>query len=199
MLWLGDSTAAAVGTSAPRYAVSSALGEMLSDACGLTVHTRVIAKSGATVADVLRDQLPVAATIKADVALISIGANDTVHLVSVTAFVQRYRKVIEGLVASGLAPDHIVLVGVPDMGSPTRLLRPLRDVVGWRSRRLDARVRALAAETGARYVDMFAGTSTLFRQHPKRYFAADKYHPSDAGYAVWAEVIAPVAVRTCES
>ena len=46
LLWLGDSTAAAVGTSAPRYSVSSALGEMLSDACGLTVYTRVIAKSG---------------------------------------------------------------------------------------------------------------------------------------------------------
>jgi lysophospholipase L1-like esterase len=197
-LWLGDSTAAAVGTSNARFAVSTDVGEAVSGTCNVTVRTRVIAKSGATVADVLRHQVPVARDIGTDVVLISVGANDTIHLTSPQLFLQQYRKVIRELIASGVASDRIVLIGVPDMGSPTRLPRPLRDVTGWRSRRLDERVFALAEEMNTRYVDLFAGTSAPFRKHPTRYFAADKYHPSDSGYGIWARAIAPVAARTCD-
>lgn len=196
-LWLGDSTAAAVGTTAPQFAVSTDVGASVSALCNVTVQTRVIAKSGATVADVLRHQVPVATDLGTDVALISVGANDTIHLTSPQLFVQQYRDLIEALVGAGITPDHIVLIGVPDMGSPPRLPRPLRDIVGWRARRLDARVYDLAGETGTRYVDLYAGTSAPFRKHPTRYFAADKYHPSDNGYGVWARAIAPIAARTC--
>lgn len=197
LLWLGDSTAAAVGTTAPQHAVSSQVGEALGLQCNVTTNTRVIAKSGARIDDVLRDQVPVATDIGADVVIISVGANDTIHLTSPNLFTRLYREVIEKLLTAGITPDRIVLLGVPDMGSPPRLPQPLRAVVGWRGRRLDERVFALAKEKGTRYVDIYAGTSAPFRKHPTRYFAADKYHPNDNGYGVWARVITPVVAPIC--
>lgn len=196
-LWLGDSTAAAVGTTEAKFAVSSEVGEGVSAACRVTIQTKVIAKSGARVDDVLTTQIPVAADLGSDVVLISIGANDVVHLTSTHRFTSTYRKVIAALVASGIEPDRIVLIGVPDMGSPRRLPQPLRAIVGHRARTLDALVYDLAQETGVRYVDLYAGTKAPFRKHPTRYFAADKYHPSDNGYAIWARTITPVVEPIC--
>ncbi len=197
VLWLGDSTAAAVGTSAARYAASSRVGESLSEACGVTVHTRVIAHSGDQVTDLVRDQLPVAKDVGADLVFISVGANDTIHMVSAAKFERGYRTIVDTLVAADIPADHIVLLGVPDMGSPRRLAQPLRAIAGFRSRRLDARVKTVARDLGTRYVDLFKGTSAAFRADPGKLFAADKYHPSDDGYAVWEKTITPVAAPVC--
>lgn len=193
VLWLGDSTAAGVGTSGPDGAVSSQVArELVAADPSLRVDVRVIAHSGDQVGDVVRDQLPRVKAIAPDAVVISIGANDTIHLKSVGAFGGTYRRLIEGLVAEGVDAERIVLVGVPDMGSPTRLMQPLRSIAGWRSRRLDKEVRAVAKAQRTRYVNLFRETSTPIRANPKKYLAADKYHPSDAGYGLWADAIAPV-------
>ncbi|MDP1795146.1 MAG: SGNH/GDSL hydrolase family protein [Acidimicrobiales bacterium] len=197
-LWLGDSTAAAVGTSDADGAVSSVVGKALSAQCQVSVATSVVAVSGARIDDVLREQVPLVAGRKADIVFISAGANDTIHLTSPARFSRVYAEVIEALVAAGVSSDHIVLIGVPDMGSPPRLAQPLRALMGWRGRRLDARVQALAREKGARYVDLFAGTSKPIRSDPPRYFAADDYHPNDNGYALWGKTITPVAAPICK-
>lgn len=188
ILWLGDSTAAAVGTSSATHAVSSQVARRLD---GVASHNEVIAHSGDRVGDVLRDQLPRVKALRPDLVIISIGANDTVHLTQAGTFNRRYGELVDRLVAAGVPASHIVLVGVPDMGSPPRLAQPLRAIVGWRSRRLDREVKAVAKSHGARYVDLFTPTSKRFRANPAKYFAADKYHPSDAGYAMWGDVIAP--------
>ncbi len=84
------------------------------------------------------------------------------------------------------------------MGSPTRLAQPLRAIVGLRSRRLDRESQASAASHDARYVDLFKATTKPFRASPSKYFAADEYHPSDAGYALWADAIAPAVLRAAD-
>src|SRR2546426_819940 len=92
---------------------------------------------------------------------------------------------------------RIVILGVPDMGSPTRLLQPLRAVAGWRGRSLDTDVRHLAARTPrAVYVDVAGKTGPAFRAHPATYFARDRFHPNDAGYALWARAVADAAAST---
>lgn len=193
VLWLGDSTAAAVGTTKADGAVSSQVARELTAADpSLSLQVRVIAHSGDRVGDVVSDQLPKVKAIAPDFVVVSIGANDVIHLTRVGTFRSTYRSLIDGLVAAGVAKEHIVLVGVPDMGSPTRLKQPLRAITGWRSRRLDREVRSVANAAGTRYVDLFAATSKPFRAHPEQYLAADKYHPSDNGYALWATAISQV-------
>ena len=82
-----------------------------------------------------------------------------------------------------------MLLGVPDLGAPTRLPQPLRALAGWRGRALDSDVRHLAAGRHALYVAIAGRTGPAFRRHPDRYFAADHYHPDDAGYQLWADAV----------
>ncbi len=196
VLWLGDSTAAGVGASNPDGALSSQVGfRLVARHRAPGYDMQVIAVSGDRVADVVNDQLPQVNDFAPDVVVVSIGANDVVHLSGVGAFHSRYSKLIDGLIGEGVRADHIVLIGVPDMGAPTRLKQPLRALTSLRARRLDREVRRLAKDKGARYVDLFHATSKPFRANPKKYLASDKYHPSDAGYALWAGAVAPMVAK----
>jgi lysophospholipase L1-like esterase len=181
MVWLGDSTAAGVGAMS---AAGSVPGRVAAD-LGRPVEVEVLAVSGATVADVLRVQAPRLAVRPGDVVVVSVGANDTTHLTPRGAFRRDYEKLL-GVVPAG---TEVVLLGVPDMGASPRLAQPLRAVAGWVGERLDAEIVALARRVGARYVDIAASTGPAFRRHPGLYFAADRYHPSDAGYRLWAREV----------
>jgi lysophospholipase L1-like esterase len=183
VVWLGDSTAAGVGASG----VAGALASQVADGLAAPVVS-VLAVSGARVADVLREQVPKVAGQRPDLVLISVGANDTIHLTGRGVFRHTYEKVVRGLPAG----VPVVLLGVPDMGAIPRFAQPLRAVSGWRGRNIDAEVRRVAAGTGAIYADIAGPTGPAFRRHPGRYFAADDFHPSDAGYGLWAEAVLKV-------
>jgi lysophospholipase L1-like esterase len=198
LVWLGDSTAAGVGASSSARALPSQVADGLardvrdpSSGDGLAapdVSVAVLAVSGARVADVQADQVPKVAGLRPDLVLISVGANDTIHLTGRGAFRHTYEEVVRALPPG--AP--VVLLGVPDMGAIPRFAQPLRAVSGWRGRHLDAEVRRVAAGTGAVYADIAGPTGPPFRRHPDRYFAADDFHPSDAGYGLWAEAVLKV-------
>jgi lysophospholipase L1-like esterase len=186
VVWLGDSTAAGVGASTSAGALVSQVADELA-----TAGVSVLAVSGARVADVLEDQVPKVAGLEPRLILISVGANDTIHLTGRGTFRHTYEKVVRAL-PNGVP---VVLLGVPDMGAIPRFAQPLRAVAGWRGRNVDAEVRRVAADTGAVYVDIAGPTGPPFRRHPDRYFAADDFHPSDAGYGLWADAVLNVLRR----
>jgi lysophospholipase L1-like esterase len=188
IVWLGDSTAAGVGASSSSDALPTQVADGLATA-GTSVTD--LAVSGARVADVLADQVPKVAGLQPDLVLISVGANDTIHLTGRGAFRHTYEELLRGL-PRGVP---VVLLGVPDMGAIPRFAQPLRAVAGWRGRNLDADVRWVATRTGAVYADIAGPTGPPFRRHPDRYFAADDFHPSDAGYGLWAEAVLAVLRR----
>ncbi len=188
MVWLGDSTAAGVGASGPAGALSGQVADGLGAADGFVA---VLAVSGARVADVRADQLPKVAGLRPDLVLISVGANDAIHLTGRGTFRRAYEDLVRGL-PPGVP---IVLLGVPDMGAIPRFHQPLRALAGWRGRRLDAEIRKVAAATGAVYADIAGPTGPPFRRDPDRYFAADDFHPGDAGYGLWADAVAEVLRR----
>ncbi|CAA9272336.1 MAG: hypothetical protein AVDCRST_MAG76-3404 [uncultured Acidimicrobiales bacterium] len=178
-VWLGDSTAAGVGATADVGVV----GRQVARRLGRPVDVRVLASSGDRVADVVADQLS-RVPPETQIVFVSVGANDATHLTSSESFSSSYRKVL-----GGLPPDAcVVLIGVPDLGSPPRLAQPLRAVAGWRGRSLDRRVRELARESGATYVDIAGATGPAFRRE-RTLFAPDGYHPNDAGYGLWAGAV----------
>ncbi len=190
MVWLGDSTAAGVGASSPDRAIPRRV------AVGLPYPVEVtdLGVSGARIADV-GDQLRHLDALHPDVVLISIGANDVVHLTSRHAFRSRYRHLVDRMPRGAL----VVLLGVPDMGAPPRFAQPLRGIAAWRGRQLDEIARAVARDAGAIYVDIAGETGPTMRSDTARYFAGDHYHPSDSGYALWAAAVlqqlTPVLLR----
>jgi lysophospholipase L1-like esterase len=192
--WIGDSTAAGVGASNADASVSRQVARRLADELGRPIDLQVIAVSGARVADVVATQVA-RVDPEADVVFISVGANDTTHVTTSDEFAQQYRTLLDAL------PDSaaVVSLGVPDIGSVTRLAQPLRAIVGWRGGAYDALVADEVERAGAIRVDIAAGTGPAFRADPDRLLAADHYHPSDDGYGVWADVIVPVAVERLRS
>ncbi|CAA9230521.1 MAG: hypothetical protein AVDCRST_MAG20-1103 [uncultured Acidimicrobiales bacterium] len=181
VLWLGDSTAAGVGVDDP----ADALPTLVAAALGRPVELEVSAVSGDRVGDVVDDQLPATHRVEADAVFVSVGANDVTHLTSREDFAGRYRALLGRLPPSA----EVVLLGVPDMGAVPRLAQPLRAVAGFRGRELDEVVREVAAEAGATYVGIAAATGPTFRVEAGRMFAADEYHPSAAGYRLWADAV----------
>lgn len=180
-VWMGDSTAAGVGATSADTAIPRRVAAALPAASEITN----LAVSGDRIEDVLVDQLPRLGGLVPDVVLLSVGANDVTHLTSRGDFRDRYEAVLAALPAS----TTVVLLGVPDMGAPPRLAQPLRAVAGLRGRQLDAVVRDIARDTGALYVDIAGETGPTMRSDTARYFAADRYHPSDDGYALWTDAV----------
>jgi len=180
MVWLGDSTAAGLGASS----AAGTLPRQVAVGLGRPVELTVLARSGARIQDVVEDQLPRVDALRPDVVAVSVGANDAVHLTGAGEYADRWRRL-------GPRPGAVVVaLGIPDMGSPPRLAQPLRSVVGWRARRLNRSGAPHLAEQGrAIYVDIAGKTGPAFRRDPGRYFAADRYHPSDAGYRLWADAV----------
>jgi lysophospholipase L1-like esterase len=184
MVWLGDSTAAGVGASGPDTAMPRRVAEALERPVELTVR----AISGARVDDVVDHQVRGLAALRPDVVLISIGANDVVHLTSVDSFRHGYRDLVAAIPEGAL----IVVLGVPDMGAVPRFAQPLRTIAGWRGSRLDGVAVDIARDAGALYVDIAGETGPVMRAEPGRRFASDRYHPSDDGYVLWASAVVDV-------
>jgi lysophospholipase L1-like esterase len=188
VVWLGDSTGVGEGASSAAGAVAS----QVQDGLGLPdAALTVLAVSGARAADVLAHQVPLVAGSHPNLVLISVGANDTIHLTGAGDFRRRYEELVRAL-PPGVP---VVLLGVPDMGAIARFAQPLRAVAGRRGRHLDAEVRRVAAATGAVYADIAGPTGPSFRRDPGRFFSADDFHPSDAGYRLWADAVLKVLRR----
>lgn len=205
VVWIGDSTAAGHGASSPE----AGLPLRVSQGLGRPGRPVVLARGGDRIRDVLAHQVPALGGLAPRVIFISVGANDTVHLTSRAAFQRDYEAMLRALPPA----VPLVLLGIPDMGALPRLGQPLRALAGWRGRYLDAAVREVAARHPGRcrYIDVCRLTGPEIRRHPERYLAADRYHPSDAGYQLCADVLAaqfalaplgldsaPAAHRPCE-
>lgn len=181
-VWIGDSTAYGVGVTDGDESVASLVARERGE------RVTNLAVSGATLAEVVSRQLP-GVPSDADRLYVSVGANDVTHLTRSSAFRRDYRDLLGRLPLTA----EIVVLGVPDMGAPPRLAQPLRSIAGWRGRNLDAIVRDVLRrrddDDRFTYVDIRAGTGPAFRDDPDRYFADDGYHPSAAGYRLWADVV----------
>jgi len=181
MVWLGDSTAAGVGATDADLAVPRRVAAALERPVELTS----LAVSGHQVSDVVADQAGELARLRPDVVLVSIGANDVVHLTSRPDFRAGYDELVAAIPDGSL----FVVLGVPDMGAPPRYLQPLRAIAAFRGRQLDGVSRDVARDNGAVYIDIAGETGPTMRSDTSRYFAEDRYHPSDDGYALWADAV----------
>ncbi len=186
LVWLGDSLASGVGAQTADAAFPRRAAALCSAAEGRSIDLSCFAQPGACAADVLRDQVPLALEHLSvgSVAVVTVGSNDVGSL-NPRRFRREYRAILQRLTASGAT---VIAVGLPHIGSAAVMARPLRTIVGLVGRHADRQVRRLAAANGAEYVSI--AVRAPWGTKPKTYLAADKWHPNDDTYHLWAGRVA---------
>lgn len=123
-----------------------------------------------------------------DLALIQIGANDTVQLTPMEKIEERINTVLR--VTQPLA-TKVIVVTSGNIGLSPVFKWPVSMYLSSRAKEVrDIYMKAIAAYPNASYVDLYKekGEDIFIKNVPK-YYAKDLFHPSSDGYAVWFEGI----------
>ncbi len=193
---LGDSIAFGTGAARPEDTLGARLSAALR-ADGHEVELSVLAVPGAVSADLtaqVRRALSAAGRAP-DVAVVVVGANDLARLVPTESAAAALGSAVTALRGAG---TDVVVVPAPDMSSIPFVPPAFRPVVRAASAQLQRRQEAVAASAGARVAAVAAHVGRSFESDPSM-FAADRFHPSSAGYAAIASALTPVVLATaCE-
>lgn len=87
----------------------------------------------------------------------------------------------------------VVLVSIPHLNHAIRLPHPLRRFAAWRASWLDRVLRAAARKRAhVHYASVRRRPDWIRHRDLQNFLAADRFHPSGAGYAVWADRVTKV-------
>lgn len=183
---LGDSTAYGVGASHAERNYVSRFHERLR-AVYPAARVRNLGAGGATAADVVDGQLSRAVALRPDLVTLSIGPNDITR----GRDAGEYERDIETIFRTLLRETTAVLLVnlIPDLTVTPRFRgRPEAAEVGRRVARFNGALRRQAGAHGVEVVDLYTPSRTEVPRRPEL-IAADGYHPSDQGYARWADLM----------
>jgi lysophospholipase L1-like esterase len=183
---LGDSTVEGVGASRPELNYVSRLSARLRETYR---HARLenLGVGGATSVDVLARQLDRAIALDPDLVTLSVGPNDITERVPVADYARNVDAILGRLVAK----THAVIVVnlLPDLAVTPRFRgHEAEALVGRRTIEVNAELSRLVARHGVQVVDLYAPSRREVPARPEL-MAGDGYHPSDVGYARWAELM----------
>ena len=186
---LGDSTGAGIGARDGGYVVrlfknieERRPGSKLSNLC----------LSGATTADVVRAQLDQGVAMNPDLVTVGIGINDIGHGLTLDQFSRNYEQILSTLKEKTSA--RIVVTNLPDISSAPAIPGPARNEYQRKIIQFSQRLEEIAARHGVTVFDIYKFTTEELATHPE-YFSSDGFHPSDAGYEMWAQHMWPTIAQ----
>jgi len=183
---LGDSTVEGVGASSPDRNYVSRLHERLRAAYP-SARVVNLGVGGATSADVLLRQLDRAIGLRPDLVTLSIGPNDITTRVPVTAYEKNLDTILGRLRHETTAVAVVNLI--PDLAVTPRFSRSReREAVGRLTVGFNEALVRTGRAHGAELVDLYAASQREVPIQPELIWS-DGYHPSDVGYARWAELV----------
>ena len=186
LLILGDSSAAGVGASHQTNALSGQLAQTL--ARHKSLRWQLEAETGATSASALA-HLNSLEPVAFDTAIVVLGVNDVTHQVSLSRFLSRRREIHDTL-RKRFKINNIIASGLPPMGHFPLLPQPLRWTLGRSAFRFDTALARLCSD------DPNAMHLPLNLPFEPKYVATDGFHPSEAAYAKWAEMLGKTLLQT---
>ena len=189
---LGDSTVQGIGASRPEANYVSRLYARLRDPYP---NARMVnlGVGGATARDVIERQLEHAIALKPHLLTLSIGPNDITSRVPVKTYAAHMETILGRLARE---TDAVIVVNLlPDLAVTPRFRnRDVAPIVGRLSTEFNEALAKVAARHGAALVDLYEASRREVPRRPEL-LARDGYHPSDLGYARWADLMWD-AVRT---
>jgi lysophospholipase L1-like esterase len=186
---LGDSTGAGLGAVDGGY-VMRLFKRVLEQRPGSQLANLCV--SGATTADLLRGQLDNGVSKNPQLVTVGIGINDIGHAVTVEQFAENYDRILGTLRDKTQA--QIVVTNLPDVSSAPMIPATLRDQYHQQIVTFNQKLEEIAGKHGVTVFDIYSVTTRELPSHPE-YFSRDGFHPSDAGYELWAIEMWPTISR----
>jgi lysophospholipase L1-like esterase len=181
---MGDSTSIGQGTD---YNQSYAEASARHLAQTHSVKFVNVGVSGAVAKDVLDNQLSQAIKYRPDIVLLAVGANDATHFTGGKSLRQSVQQIINQLREAN-CEARIVVTGSPAMDSVPRFPWPARQLMGLRTRQVNAVFTGLINQNKLVFAPIALKTRAAFLADPTL-FAADEFHPNARGYDLWKPVI----------
>jgi acyl-CoA thioesterase-1 len=182
---LGDSTGAGIGAHEGGY-VARLFKKLLERRPQSRLTNLCV--SGATTADVLRGQLQRGVAMNPDLVTLGIGINDIGHGLTLEQFAKNYEEILSTLKEKTRA--RIVVTNIPDVSAAPRIPASLRGEYQRQIVQYSQRLEDIASRYGVTVFDVYTITHDELPAHPE-YFSSDGFHPSDAGYELWAQKMWP--------
>jgi acyl-CoA thioesterase I len=182
---LGDSTGSGVGAENGGY-VARLFNRVLEHRPGSELANLCV--SGATTDDVLRGQLQPGIQKSPDLVTVGIGINDIGHGLTIEQFTKNYDEILSTLKEKTEAA--IVVTNIPDISTAPRIPASMRAEYQRHIESFNERLEEIARRHEVTIFDIFTITRRELPSHPE-YFSIDGFHPSDAGYELWAEQMWP--------
>jgi lysophospholipase L1-like esterase len=186
---LGDSTGAGVGAREGGY-VARLFKRIEERRPGSTLSNLCV--SGATTADLVRDQLEKGVALNPDLVTVGIGINDIGHGLTLEQFTKNYEEILTTLQEKTHA--QIVVTNLPDVSSAPRIPSAMRSVYQGQIDQFCKRLEEIAKRHGVTVFDIYSITKDELPSHPE-YFSNDGFHPSDEGYELWATQMWPTLAQ----
>jgi lysophospholipase L1-like esterase len=183
---LGDSTVEGIGASTPERNYPSRIGAKLRELYP-DVTLRNLGVAGAVARDVVAGQLERGIAARPTLVTLSIGPNDVTTGVTAADYAKNVDDILRALHDR---TNAVVVVNLlPDLAiTPRFAASPRRDVVGRRAAEFNERLAAAAKRWDAEIIDLHAHSRNEVPRRPALVWT-DGYHPSDAGYARWADLM----------
>ncbi len=144
-----------------------------------------LSAAGATTADVLNKQIPRLDGTRATLVTICIGVNDLSRGREAKQFAENYETLISKLRQPGRL---IVVANLPDVASAPIMKGTADESLRLRLGQFNKAIEAIARRHEMPLVDLYKLSGETIRSRPE-FFSSDGLHPSDLGYAHWAEAM----------
>ncbi|GAA2139382.1 SGNH/GDSL hydrolase family protein [Actinomadura napierensis] len=185
---VGESTAVGVGAAEHARALPGFLAEALAARLRCAVAWSVAGENGANARRVARlVRRRAGGHGPADLVVATVGINDLIRCRSLGRWADDVADLV-AVLRGGYGDAAVLVAGMPPVHRFPALPRPLRTVLGARARTMDRVTREAAHAAGAVHVPMDEAIA-----EDRTLFAADGFHPSAAGYRVWAGDLARAA------
>ncbi|MCM3873332.1 MAG: SGNH/GDSL hydrolase family protein [Pyrinomonadaceae bacterium] len=189
-LALGDSTGAGVGARDGGY-VARIFTRIVDHRPGSALTNLCV--SGATTSDVLLGQLDRGVNSDPQLVTLGIGINDIGHGVTLEQFSTNFEEILTRLKRQTKAA--IVVTNLPDISSAPRIPLAMRNEYHQQIVAFNQRLQEIASRQEVSLFDIYSATHEQLSSHPE-FFSSDGFHPSDAGYELWAVQMWPLIALT---
>jgi lysophospholipase L1-like esterase len=181
---LGDSLTSGVGADKYEDSYPYLLAQKLIKGDAITLKN--FSFPGARTGGLINNLLPPAIAANPDIITLLIGVNDVHGNISDAKFKKNYQYILERLAKETNA--KIYAIAIPSIGSNALIPFPYKYYFNWKTVKFNNIIKGLANGYNIKYIDLNTATSELFKKNGGHY-AADLFHPSAAGYALWAKII----------